>query len=719
MGKLPSSVDINKISEYFAEYSFPYIVLNEDNVICDANEAFLNELNYSEIELLGKKKITDISISASKNSFGVIKSSEFLNKKNSGISDFIALKNKSGKLKYFLFQVRHAGKGKKIIFLFNHSKHLNKAGNINSEISLNSSADAFPEATVFFNSRFIIIDINVSGDVDLIRLFNLGVGKKIEDSIAPASLKKLSVDTLKNCRKTGKKAVFEYALEINEKQRYYRFRVIPYESFIVALVSDITAEKQALQKLIDNQQELQEVIDEMPVAVLLANTQGKIVFRNSPFIQLIKRAGLNVTDDICEYIGSELFSDLKFNETEKHTCCVQIGKLFVDVSSRKHNKANKAHHIVSFVDVTDREKAKNALEASYKKHKVIVETSPNGIMIRDFNKLYYANPEALRILGFKKSSEVQLKNVLRKEDLASINERLLQVQSGGEVEYMEYMITPADTKKPISIITKPILIDYQGKQAFQIVFRNNSTEKLLMEERLKKQLLEAHNKKLKAEIARRIDIENKLKKTIDENKILINEVHHRVKNNYQIISSMLNRCTTNISDPASIKAISAVKNRLVSMAIVNDFYMDAENYNSIMLVDYLKKIYQNFIRENGSAYTLEKIVFKTKLRDVVVDLNDAVPIGLIFNEILTILFQLVDKLSDNFCNFVSLKWQNKTNLMFTVRFHDELAGLLEQKFEHSAEKVSLTDLLEQMDGYMECHFEKAELQLIVKLSKIN
>lgn len=719
MGKFMDDVAYDRFIEYFKEYSFPFIVLDAHNIICDANKVFLEALKYTGQEMFGKMKITDITISASQKGFGLIKSSEFLNNKKFGISDFIALKQKSGKLKYFFFQIGTAGRGRKIIFLFEYSHQLKNLESHHTEKTANRFADAFPEITMFFNNRFVITDVNSTSDIDLIGLFNLGVGKKIDDAIAPEGLKKLAVDALKICKKAGKKAEFEYELLINEKSRHYRFRVFPYATFIVALISDITVEKQELQKLIDSQKELQEVIDEMPVAVLLTDSKGNIVFRNSPFTMLMGRAGLTDANNAKEFIGSKMFGILTSESIESKSHCLQFGALFVDITSRKNDKSKKQHYIISFVDVTEREKTKTALEINYKKHKVLVETSPNGIIIRDFKRLYYANPEALRILGFNKSSEVRLEKVLKPEDMASINERLMTVKNGGDVDYMEYMITPADTKKPISIVTKPILIDYEGKPAFQIVFRNNSTEKLLMEEKVKKQLLEDHNRKLKSEIARRIEIATKLNKTIDENKLLINEVHHRVKNNYQIISSMLNRCTKNITDPASLKAISGVRNRLVSMAIVNDFYMDAENFNSIMLVEYLKKIYQNFTRENGSASTFSKIVFRTKLRDVVIDLNDAVPIGLIFNEILTILYQLVDKLSDNFCNFVSLKWQNTNNLMFTVKFHSEVVEVLKQKFDSSAEKASLTDLLEQVEGYIENHFDKSEMRLIVKLSKIN
>jgi len=57
--------------------------------------------------------------------------------------------------------------------------------------------------------------------------------------------------------------------------------------------------------------------------------------------------------------------------------------------------------------------------------------------------------------------------------------------------------------------------------------------------------------------------------------------------------------------------------------------------------------------------------------------------------------------------------------MFTVRFHNDVVEVLKQKFDSSAEKASLTDLLEQVEGYIENHFDKSEMRLIVKLSKIN
>lgn len=717
MGKLRTTKSSGSHIEYFSEYSFPYIVLDSYNTIHDANLIFFNELKYKRKDIIGVKKITDISVSASDERLGEIDASLFLNSNDVNITDFIALKQSDGKLRYFFFRMNNSDDGKRILFLYEHSNMMKNIEMMQAESDEKPFMSAFPGIMIVFDRKLVVSDISVLGNIGVAQMFNVEPGKRIQDTSAPDELKKISVEYLEHCRDHNTKTEFEFRMEVKGLFRIFNFRLFPHKKQIVALISDVTEEKNMLTQLIKSQKELKDLIDEMPVAVALTDSKGRIIFYNTHFSQLTKIAKVPVAANIYEYTGRKLFGVLKNNGTGKKVHCFQFGKIYVDVTSKKRIIGREVQHIISFVDVTEREKAKKALETSYKEHKILVDTSPNGIIIRDFKKVYYANPEALRLLGFKKAKDIDLSLVMSKEDLDSIRNRFITLQAGDDVEFIEYTIVPVDTGKPITVITKPILIDYKGKQAFQVVFRNNSTEKLLVEERVKKQLLEGHNKKLKREIARRIEIESKLNKTIDENKLLINEVHHRVKNNYQIISSMLNRCTTNISDPASIQAIDAVKSRLVSMAIVNDFYMDAENYNSIQLIEYLKKIYQNFLRENGSGSMIDKVCFRTSIRNLVADLNDAIPIGLIFNEILTILYQLVDNLSDKFCNFVSLKWQNKNSLMFTVSFDKELQIWLENKFNGSAEEESLKELLEQVDGNMLCRFDKAELQLIVKLSK--
>jgi len=710
----------NVPDSFISTMSTPVMVLDRNNMICDANNELLVELKYTRAELIGQKNITEISVSATDKNLGMLNSSKFLNRSGKKWFKFIVLKEKGGTLRYFFYSMENHGEEKKILFLFDHSQSLEIMSDpVHDGGSHREMLSAFPGIVIVFDQRLKISEVNASGDVDINDIFKLKKGSMLSKSALPESLKALSIQNLKKCQVEKKDISFEYNIEINELERFFRCKLVYRNNCIVALISEITDEKAAMQQLVNHSLEMKSLFDEMPVAVIQVNEKGVIEFSNSPFNDLISRSGVSKANNICHFIGTDLFNILKSNGKGSRKHCVQLGKLYIDVINRKRVVKKEIHHIVLFIDVTERERSKQALEKSEAKHKMLVDHSPNGIMIRDEKQILYANPEALKILGYKKIKDIDLSKVMSKEDLEAIAERQVETRKGVDVDFMDYTIVPADSKTPINISTKPILVDYQGRQVFQIVFRNSSAEKLLMEEKVKKQVLQGHNKKLTTEIARRVEIENKLKKTIDENKILLNEVHHRVKNNHQIISSMLNHCLTNISDPASIKAITSVKNRLVSMAVVNDFYLDAENYNSILLYNYLKKIQHNFIREHGSESMISNIKYQADVRHLVVDLNDAVPIGLIFNEILTVLYQLVDKLSDKFCNFVLLKWLHKNTIMITVSFDKEIFLKVGTHLENSNELNSLRDLMEQVSGEIKCLFDKAELQLIVKLSKID
>jgi two-component sensor histidine kinase len=393
--------------------------------------------------------------------------------------------------------------------------------------------------------------------------------------------------------------------------------------------------------------------------------------------------------------------------------------MYVDIASKYRMVNGEKQHILTLIDVTDREMNKMALEKSEVNYKMLVDTSPNGIIIRDFENVYYANDVALSILGCKNKEEINFEKMMDPCSVKTIERRLRTVETGGKVDFVEIELKKLNSGEKVTIETKPVWINYKGKSAFQIVFRNISVEKLLMEEKVKKRLLEENNRKLTEEIAYRIEIEDELKSMIDENKVLLNEVHHRVKNNYQVVSSMLNRCLLKVSDTASIKAIMASKSRLVSMAIVGDFFHDAQNFNAISLIDFLKKIFSHFIRENGSGWSNERIKFTTYIRKLVVNIAQATTIGLIFNEILSLLLQLSEKFNDNYCTFVSLKWQNSKEIVFTVKFDYNITSEIEKSLDSTDEIVFIREMLEQVDGLLVCHCKNAELNLIIKLTKIS
>lgn len=124
-------------------------------------------------------------------------------------------------------------------------------------------------------------------------------------------------------------------------------------------------------------------------------------------------------------------------------------------------------------------------------------------------------------------------------------------------------------------------------------------------------------------------IENQLK----EKEILMGEIHHRVKNNLQIISGLLNLQSRHIADPNAQQAVREGRNRVKSIALIHQQLYQRESLTAINLSHYLKDLMQSIdqsFKDNGKQITHQVVC-----PDLLLDVEAAVPIGLIVNELVT------------------------------------------------------------------------------------
>jgi two-component sensor histidine kinase len=123
-------------------------------------------------------------------------------------------------------------------------------------------------------------------------------------------------------------------------------------------------------------------------------------------------------------------------------------------------------------------------------------------------------------------------------------------------------------------------------------------------------------------------------KQAEDLKVLMKEVHHRVKNNLQLIVAMLRMQHRTIEDKAAIDALVNSENRLHAIAVVHAKLYQSENISSVLLKDYLQELIDVLAVQyhNASKPVQFKIVDNTKLSTT---LDTAVPVGLIVNELVT------------------------------------------------------------------------------------
>lgn len=160
-------------------------------------------------------------------------------------------------------------------------------------------------------------------------------------------------------------------------------------------------------------------------------------------------------------------------------------------------------------------------------------------------------------------------------------------------------------------------------------------------------------------------------KQAEDLKILMKEVHHRVKNNLQIIVAMLRMQARVVEDKAAIEALVNSENRLQAIAIVHEKLYKSDNYTSVLLKDYLQELMEVLAKQHSNPAT----AFQFKITDntnLATALDTAIPIGLIVNELVTNSFKYAfNNVAKGEIN-IEL---NKTNNNYQLTIQDNGQGL--------------------------------------------
>lgn len=117
-----------------------------------------------------------------------------------------------------------------------------------------------------------------------------------------------------------------------------------------------------------------------------------------------------------------------------------------------------------------------------------------------------------------------------------------------------------------------------------------------------------------------------------QNELLLREIHHRVKNNLEMVKSLIALQSAKLEDGASKKAMLASQNRVQSMGIIHQKLYQGENLGSIEMKDYFMNLSEGVLDTFNAE---DKVKIECAMDDLNLDVDTAVPIGLIVNELLT------------------------------------------------------------------------------------
>ncbi|MDI1353991.1 MAG: PAS domain S-box protein [bacterium] len=128
-------------------------------------------------------------------------------------------------------------------------------------------------------------------------------------------------------------------------------------------------------------------------------------------------------------------------------------------------------------------------------------------------------------------------------------------------------------------------------------------------------------------------VQQRMEQSLKEKEVLLREVHHRVKNNMQVISSILNLQSSYVSDDYALTLLKETQNRIKTMAYIHESLYQNKSFTSVNFSEYVHTLVKNIVQ--SYSYSSDKIGLELNIQDLTLSLDSSIPAGLIINELIT------------------------------------------------------------------------------------
>ena len=454
----------------------------------------------------------------------------------------------------------------------------------------------------------------------------------------------------RNERKTGKISSYEIKIKTKDKKEL-QIKVSGAPVYdenkkmkgAIGIITDVTESNISKQKLLESEKRFK-LLSEATLEGIVFSKQEKIIDTNDQFIEMhgyISREevlGKEIKDFVIDddldvvrkYIKSGRKDSYLVRNRKKDGTIIMVesrGRQFPygdemirvsmvnDVTKSKEAEKNKVRAELAeeineqlIREIEERKNTENLLLESEKRTKTLINSSLDMIIatnkkgvITEFNKA------AEKKFAFQ-SEEILGKGVKclfgKPEDRFKLEEELI---NGKGIYTGEVIGKTRMGDKFLAYISASVLKKETGEVIGMMALLRDLTESQ--------------------------KTEKDLKESLRQKEVLLKEVHHRVKNNLQVISSILNLQSSYTRDKQVLDILTESQNRIKSMAFIHEHLYQANDFTNIKFSDYILNLTHNLMQSYQTES--ETIELDTDIADVTISLDQAIPCGLIVNELVS------------------------------------------------------------------------------------
>lgn len=430
-------------------------------------------------------------------------------------------------------------------------------------------------------------------------------------------------------------------IKVTKFPRYFDDEVIG----VFGILQDITDEKKSKRKLEKSEQHFKSLFERNPNAVYSFNKEGKFIEANK---SLEKLTGYSIQElkklDFEPLVAPEDREKVweKFNKAAEgkpqtyeasgvhkngQIFNVQVTNLPIYVDGQIVGVFGIAH------DVTMRKKAQQKLRESEERWQQLVKQNPQPVQIVQDGTIEFINQAGAEYYGAESSDDLIGKSIMdfvHVDDKEKVLNRKKLLEQNESVQPAENKIVLLNGEQKY-IEAHSIPITFKGKHAIQTVIHDITDLK-------EKQEL--------------------IGKSLKEKETLLKEIHHRVKNNLSMISSMLELQIMQSADESATHALRNSQLRIRSIAMIHEKLYQSESLYDISFDIHLKELVQTI--QHTYAEVGEKIDVSYNLDPVSLDIHQVIPCSLIVNEVVVNSFKHAFRNRSKGNLQLSLGYQNST-----------------------------------------------------------